>query len=559
MKTLIKFIFLTLSVLQMPSMLAQVEVSEISGSGSIELINNGTSAVDISNYWLCNRPAYSRLSTLDIECGSLDLEAGATVTINDPAFRLDGSGDELGVYLNSNFGSSASLIDYVIWGNRNGSTREALASSDGLWIQGQRASAFGQSESLNRTGNTNNASAWSIASPTICEAAMVDCDVNGGIIELATGGTSTSICVDGNADPLSVVFTTDSRGSSLGYIITDDNNNILARPSGGPFDLDGAGVGICYIYAVSYEPSFAGATVGNNISDLEGCFELSNFIMVTREAPDGGMVGLIDGGDTFSHCAGDNIVFDVTHTTSSPNLSYWYIITDNNDIILDWVNSANSNTIDASSAPAGQCRVWGWNYRGLGDPVRGQNISTLMDDDCEDISNNFITVNRETPDGGTVALIDGGDTFSHCAGDNIVFDVTHTTSSPNLSYWYIITDNNNVILDWVNSANSNTIDASAAPAGQCRVWGWNYRGLGDPVRGQNISTLMDDDCEDISEDFITVNREIPDGGTVTLTNGQTEYTGIAGDISVSVQHTTSAPYLSYWLSLIHISEPTRPY
>ena len=53
-------------------------------------------------------------------------------------------------------------------------------------------------------------------------------------------------------------------------------------------------------------------------------------------------------------------------------------------------------------------------------------------------------VYREVPDGGTVTLLDGSTSYANCAGD-IVFDVTHTTTAPNLSYWYIITDDNDNI------------------------------------------------------------------------------------------------------------------
>ena len=101
---------------------------------------------------------------------------------------------------------------------------------------------------------------------------------------------------------------------------------------------------------------------------MEGCFDLSNGITVIREIPDGGMVSLLDGSTTYSNCAG-NIVFDVMHTTASPNLSYWYIITDANDNILAYLNSADGNTLDLSAAPAGECHVWGWNYKGTADPV----------------------------------------------------------------------------------------------------------------------------------------------------------------------------------------------
>ena len=370
---------------------------------------------------------------------------------------------------------------------------------------------------------------------------------DGGTVTLLDGSTSYANCA-GNI-VFDVTHTTTAPNLSYWYIITDDNDNILAYQNsadGNTLDLSIAPPGVCRVWGWSYRGT-PDPVMGENISTLadDDCEDISDdFITVYREVPDGGTVTLLDGSTSYANCAG-NIVFDVTHTTTAPNLSYWYIITDDNDNILAYQNSADGNTLDLSIAPPGVCRVWGWSYRGTPDPVMGENISTLADDDCEDISDDFITVYREVPDGGTVTLLDGSTSYANCAG-NIVFDVTHTTTAPNLSYWYIITDDNDNILAYQNSADGNTLDLSIAPPGVCRVWGWSYRGTPDPVMGENISTLADDDCEDISDDFITVYREVPDGGTVTLLDGSTSYANCAGDIVFDVTHTTTAPNLSYW-------------
>jgi len=104
---------------------------------------------------------------------------------------------------------------------------------------------------------------------------------DGATIQLADGSTATSICVDGVPDPLDVIANGGS-GTSAGWIITDNNLNILALPPAPPFDLDGAGEGTCLIWYVSYE-EIGGNIVGNNAADLTGCFALSNSIEVVRE------------------------------------------------------------------------------------------------------------------------------------------------------------------------------------------------------------------------------------------------------------------------------------
>ena len=159
-----------------------------------------------------------------------------------------------------------------------------------------------------------------------------------------------------------------------------------------------------------------GLAVGQNVNNLEGCYDLSNRIEVIRQTPDGGQVTTQSGMTQYTGTAG-NIFVPVTRTTTATALSYWYIITDDNDNILNFVNPANEPdpnniVLDLSGAPAGECHIWGWSYRGEGDPIPGDNISTLTDGACEAISSNFITVTRQAAapvcnvDGGTISTSD---------------------------------------------------------------------------------------------------------------------------------------------------------
>jgi len=343
----------------------------------------------------------------------------------------------------------------------------------------------------------------------------------------------TTICVDGEGDPISIDVD-GGVGSNSAWIITDTDGNILGLPPMGPFDLDGAGEGVCLIWYLTYE-DVSGVEVGLNANDFEGCFALSNAITVTRESANGGTVALASGDTEATFCAGE-VIFDVTHETSAQNLSYWYIITDNNDNILGFHNTADGPTLDLSAAPAGECHVWGWSYKGEDLPVMGDNISTLADGTCEAISSNFITITRETPDGGMVLLNDGTDAATFEAGD-VVFDVEHTTTATSFSYWYIITDDNDNILAFHNTADGPTLDLSGAPAGECHIWGWSFKGLDDPIIGENILTLADDFCEAISENFITITRTEtgPIAATIsTLDDTTICVDGIGDPINVTV-------------------------
>ena len=319
------------------------------------------------------------------------------------------------------------------------------------------------------------------------------------------GGTistedNTNICVDGAPDPINVDVM-GSEGSNEGWIITDDSNNILALPPAPPFDLDGAGVGTCFIWYIRYENGLTGNETGNNLSDLSGNFDLSNSITVTRETPDGGTITLADGSTSLEQCA-ENIIFEVAHTTTAANLSYWYIITDENNNILNFQNSTAGTTVDLTGAPSGTCRIWGWSFSGEPAPTMGDPISTLTDGDCEVISADFITVGREVPDGGVIDS-DRGTDFEYCLDEGIPINATNNTTAPNLNYWYIITDEADNILIWTTDP---IIDLDGSGEGTCRIWGWNFQGLPTPSVGAPITSLMDDDCEDISDNFLTVVR-----------------------------------------------------
>jgi hypothetical protein len=493
-------------------------ISEVSAEGRIEIYNGSDSDLDLAEYYLYTSPAYRQIEDLALDCGATLLAPGATLAVS-PLAGFDAIDGEVALYTDSNFEDPGSIISYLEYGSA-GHKRAPVAVAAGIWDVNDFVAPPTATASINAVLDEAGELDFASLAPSICTPNISitnhQVEVDGGAIALADGNLSTSICVDGNADPLEVVRDGNGTGPNRDFVITDNTGLILALPEGnGPFDLDGAGVGTCEIWYLAYADGLEGKVVGNNLfSDLEGCYDLSNPITVIREAADGGAVTLANGGTNFIGCAGD-IVFDVTHTTTAPNLSYWYIITDDNNDILGFANSANTNTLDLSGAPAGTCRIWGWSYRGLPDPVVGEPLSSIAPDgSCADISDDFITVYREIPDGGTITTAGGASDTTVVAGDAFV-TVAHTTTAQFLSYWYIITDDNGSILGFQNSTAGNTLDLSGAPVGTCRIWGWSYRGLDDPIIGEDIATLNDDFCETISTGFVTVNRIAEDCDIVT--------------------------------------------
>ena len=107
-------------------------------------------------------------------------------------------------------------------------------------------------------------------------------EVEGGVLALEDGGTEITICAGDSISDAFNVTLDGIAGDSSAWVITDMDLNILGLPSEPPFDLEGAGEGVCLIWHLSFNGDIAGVVVDSNAMDLAGCFELSNPITVTR-------------------------------------------------------------------------------------------------------------------------------------------------------------------------------------------------------------------------------------------------------------------------------------
>jgi uncharacterized repeat protein (TIGR01451 family) len=100
-------------------------------------------------------------------------------------------------------------------------------------------------------------------------------------------GGPFEFCVgDGVADniPAGAIALSGASGANNQWVVTDDQGVILGLPaSPSMVDFDGAGLGVCQVWYVSFENTLTGLAMGNNLlTDLVGCYDLSNRIDVTR-------------------------------------------------------------------------------------------------------------------------------------------------------------------------------------------------------------------------------------------------------------------------------------
>lgn len=342
-----------------------------------------------------------------------------------------------------------------------------------------------------------------------------------GTIATVEGETIVTTCAeDGNPDIL--FFETSVPASLTVYVYTDENNIILGRMFGNNIDFETLGAGVCRVYAVFFAGNFL-LPIGEDITTatLAGfCHNISdNFVTINKLIPDGGAVSLNTGETATTVCAGDGNPDILGFTTDVSGSTYTFVITDEEDIILNVMNGSTGNFDDL---PLGICRVWGvasadeLNVE-IGTPI--QDLITI--NECTALSDNFVEVMKESPDGGMISTAEGLTTVHLCVGDGNADEVNFIREGSSAgSYAYFITDANNIILNIIDE--NETVDFENAPLGTCNVWGVAYTGNLVAEAGENIqSAFISDDCFDLSANVVQIVRQELAGGFISLLDGTT--------------------------------------
>jgi len=144
----------------------QIRFTKIDPSANTVTIHNfGSSTVNVSNYQICHKFSYQVLGSLSIDAGSLMLGAGNDLSLS--GFTIDNTASDLGLYIDNNFASPTSMIDFFQWGS-NGNGRESVAVSKGIWTTGDFISTTGP-YFYNGDGSQNGLSFWSNSTLTVAD------------------------------------------------------------------------------------------------------------------------------------------------------------------------------------------------------------------------------------------------------------------------------------------------------------------------------------------------------------------------------------------------------
>ncbi len=343
--------------------------------------------------------------------------------------------------------------------------------------------------------------------------------VGDGPVELDAGtlsGGPFTFAVDGVADMVSGIILADfdGNGDTQTYVITDDARNILGIPPDlaavEGVDFDGAGVGNCYIYHLTYNEGLSGLAMGENLDDFSGDFDLSNFIMVARNALS---AGTLSGGPyNFVVDGVPDMVSAISLDDSELNGDMQtYVITDDAQNILGIPPTLEAVMgVDFDGAGVGSCYIYHLTYStGLGGLEMGQNLNDLTG---EFGLSNFVVVNRNALNAGTLSggpynfVVDGmPDMVSAIALDDTELNGDMQT--------YVITDDAKNILGIPPTLEAVMgVDFDGAGVGSCYIYHLTYStGLEGLEMGSNLEDLTG--LHAVSN-FVTVNRNALNAGTL---------------------------------------------
>jgi len=307
---------------------------------------------------------------------------------------------------------------------------------------------------------------------------------SGRIRNAATGSTGDiELCTrDGQADE--ITFNADYQiTTNVAVLVTNNRGQLITSTLGQTFDFEGFADGTCRAFLVTYTGTLT-VTIGDNIyrGDLAtGCYERSdNYIEIKHRAPVAGVITDDDGMTLASLCVGDNqsdyVGYDVTGDDAD---RYVFLITD----INGQVEKVDFNEYENfGSRSTGISYIYGLAYSGQLLVRAGDNIfSDPLVDGCYDLTDNFLTIERNEVDGGSIRV----DGEKHIKVDSTtsqapLVDLTNNSSA---SYVYVIIDQSSIIRGF---SQGPRVDMSFLSEGKYWIYGFSYTGILQAEVGQRL-------------------------------------------------------------------------
>lgn len=322
-------------------------------------------------------------------------------------------------------------------------------------------------------------------------------------IFLESGSLTPGACGE-NAQESKLKFKALPFYTTYAIVVTDEVYNIIAITRNRVIDFSALPAGNYRVYGLFYNGTLLAEPGMNPDRDRLGtiCYGFTdNYIEVNSISPQGGLVTTAAGLSAATLCADPAVSQEVAFAnTSNPTSDYQYVVTDTTGVVLALSSAAQ---VDFSEITPAISRVYGLAYTGdlslgIGDQLE---LDAPLSTGCSSLSDNFVTIRKVLPEGGSLSFSDGSDNLFVCAESTGPISV-QTQGTNEVPYAYFVTGRNDVVVSVVFE---QQIDLSTYLPGKYRVYGAAYTGnlqvqLGADIRSAEIS----DGCYDLSDNFLSL-------------------------------------------------------
>ncbi len=221
----------------------------------VALTNLGAEPIELSGWFLCNRPSYAELPERTLAPGQrLVVHLGTAGEDTDREVFLERfsapgrDAGELALYRDGRFARAESMVDFVQWGGPGGPSRADVASDAGIWTQGF-VDALPEGRSLYYDGSGSSPSDY-FAGPSALatgEAGAIvivhnlsDRGTFPGTIHLPAGEATTWLNVSKSAvhDPVQLLDESDDAAFGVTFAVRPDElTEVTFTPTAGTYTI----------------------------------------------------------------------------------------------------------------------------------------------------------------------------------------------------------------------------------------------------------------------------------------------------------------------------------
>ena len=355
-------------------------------------------------------------------------------------------------------------------------------------------------------------------------------ETDGGNIAVVGSGSSITICQSDLSKPIQLSNTSNAVGDKYIYIIADKQQKLLATSPTNNFDLSAFNGGVYQIYGLSYSGTLnlkSGDIIPIDNSASECGSWSKNKVTVEITATNVGKISFVGEKDNVQICAKKNVQSLRLNPIVSNVAKKTFLLTNENGKIIAIFNNNQLPNIDKINDLV--LRIYGLGYNGtLNAKVDSNILGNNLSSGCFQLSENFLSINRNNISGGFVSLTNNQIQQQICPTDSTTNLLTFKNiAAQGQKLIYLITNVNNIILD---STSKNSYQFIQQGIGDYRIYAFSYNGEFSGKIGVSINDpSLSEDCFGLSSNYISVAKRNPVAGFVVMDDANTQLQNCPSD------------------------------